>query len=715
MMKNLTSLVINCIFTAILSASLLICFSTAFNIETNHFLLICAAILFSVTISLISFNIDSGKRFIGTIAVIQAVYVTVFLLNYSNIVSQLNYAANWVLSVYSRYMDVPSSVNFASGSVTGAKTSDATVLFIFLLFIVCEIISVSLIRLKKSILIYITSLLILAPCFIMVTTLPSVTPLIIAVSILLALYITGYTRKYSDKTGSIILSVTSIILAITLSILCAVFPLEYYERYEWQDNMLNNLNEIMDIRTDNNNNLASQLKNLKTDIQDSQKLSNLGKFRLDRNAVLSVLNEEGGIVYLKKMAYADYKDNEWKILSKDEAKSYPDDFNVFDITSSDDENLKKLHLKALYREDLIYTTYYSKTTEYGAVGDTCIENIDNVKEYIIEYYPSNSDNLIKNQSEKIDEYEKFVYDTYTKLPDKTKKKLLEIADENGLSNLSTDDIPQAVKSFIITRGEYSLVPDNMPAGSDFASWFIEGNSKGYCVHYATSAATMLRALGIPARYVTGYFAPTQKNKYMNVTNCNSHAWVEYYDKNIGWVALDPTPPVYLDNAGSGSGNINATGSSNSPAQTEPSVSSVTEQSTTKNKNSENTSDNSPKNNKAIHIPTIVWVIFTFLLIISAVFVRMRIIQKNCLKLFTNGENKRRIIHIYRYALSINRITEGFIPIDVQNLVNEAKYSNHTMSDKAVNTVMRYAEHERKLLYKDAKGTKKLYYKYIRAL
>ena len=714
-MKNLTSLVINCFFTAILSVSMLICFSTAFNIETNHFLLICAAILFSVTISLISYNIDSGKKFTGAIAVIQVVYIAVFILNYSNIVSQLNYAANWVLSVYSRYMDVPSSVNFASVSGIGAKATDATVLFIFLLFIVCEIISVSLIRLKKSILIYITSLIILAPCFIMVTTLPSVTPLIITVSILLALYITGYTRKYSKKTGSIILSVTSVVIAITLSILCAVFPLEYYERYEWQDNMLNSLNEIMEISTDNNNELASKLKNLKTDIQDSQKLSNLGKFRLDRNAVLSVLNEESGTVYLKKMAYADYEDNEWRVLSKDEAKKYPDDFNVFDITSSDDENLKKLHLKALYREDLIYTTYYSKTTEYGAVGDTCIENIDNVKEYLIEYYPSNSENLIKNQSEKIDEYEKFVYDTYIKLPDKTKEKLLKIADENGLSNLSANEIPQAVKSFIITCGEYSLVPDNMPEGSDFAPWFIESNSKGYCVHYATSTTTMLRALGIPARYVTGYFAPTQKNKYVDITNCNSHAWVEYYDKSIGWVVLDPTPPVYLDNANGGSDNIKSTGSSNSTAQTEPSASSVTEQSTTKEKKSEDTSNNFKNKNNAIHIPAIVWVIFTIVLIISAIFMRMRIIQKNRRKLFTNGENKRRIINIYRYALSINRITEGFIPIDVQNLVSEAKYSNHTMSDKAVETVMRYAEHERKLLYKNTKGIKKLYYRYIRVL
>ena len=713
-MKNLSSLIINSLFTVILSVSLMMCFSTSFNIEVNLFLLIFSAIIFTSIISLISYYISSGKKFFAAVAVIQAVYIAVFFTCCNTIISQPNYAANRLLGVYSKYMEVPSSINIAASNAISEKSSEATVLFIFILFILCEIFSLSLIRLKKSILIYIFSLIILVPCFIIVTTLPSVTPLIISVSILLALYITGFVRRYSEITGSAVLSVTSIILAITLSVLCAVFPLQEYKRYEWQDALLNQFNVVLNNDTSENP-AVSKLQNLNANVQDSQNLANLGEFRLDKAPVLSVMNDDNSVMYLKKIAYADYDDNQWKILSKDEAKSFPTDFSAFDITRSTDTNLKQLLIKSLYREDLIYTTYYSKRTEYGAVADACIENIDNEKEYLIEYYSDNYNRLVKNESDKIDEYESFVYSTYTKLPNKTKERLLEIADRNGLSDLIADEIPQAVKEFIMSRGEYSFIPDAMPKGDDFAPWFIESNSKGYCVHYATSAATLLRALGIPARYVTGYFAPTLKNQFVDVTNCNSHAWVEYYDKSKGWVMLDATPPAYLNNSNySNTSNTKSTDSTNSSEQTEQTTLSANEQPTT-NKSFAPTQTSSHNKGNSDTVPTVVWIALGIFLIIAVILFRSYKIQNIRKKLFENGDNKKRIINIYRYALNINRITEGFIPIEVQNLVNEAKYSNHTMPDKAVEIVLNFAEQERKTLYKNAVGIKRLYYKYIRVL
>lgn len=713
-MKNIASLTVNILITIVLSVSLIMSFTTAFSIKTSAFFLIFSAIIFTLLISLTSYYIESGKIFIITLAVIQAVYITVFLASYNTIISQLNYALNRVLGIYSKYLSVPSSINIAVKSGADAKADDASVLFIFVLFIICEIFSVSLLRIKKSIIIYILSLIILVPCFLMVTTLPSLTPLILSISILLALYITGIIRRYSTNIGSIFLSATSVILAIVILALCSVYPMQDYERYEWQDSLLSKLNEMLNINSGNSQ-LDSQLQNLKTNIQDSQNLNHLGEFRLNKTPVLSIMGEENKTIYLKNISYADYEDNQWKILSKDEIKSYPTDFNAFGITASEESNLKKLSIKALYREELIYTTYYSKTTEYGAVGDVCIENIDNIKEYLIEYYSSNTDSLVINESEKLNEYKDFVNSTYTKLPDKTKKELLRIAEEYGLTQLSSDQIPQAVKKFISERGEYSFVPDTLPEKSDFAPWFIESNSKGYCVHYATAATTLLRALGIPARYVTGYFAPAKKGIFVDVTNCNSHAWVEYYDKSKGWLMLDPTPPIYLDNGNGDSNSTDSTGSSDSLSYTEPASFAPTQQTTTDNSSNAATyrTENNTNNN-GFKIPAIVYIILTALIIVSVLNIRLKIIRNKRKKLFENGDNKNRIIHIYRYANKINSITEGFIPIDVQNLVNEAKYSNHKMSDKSVEIVKAYAEHERKELYKKASGIKRLYYKYIRA-
>jgi hypothetical protein len=53
---------------------------------------------------------------------------------------------------------------------------------------------------------------------------------------------------------------------------------------------------------------------------------------------------------------------------------------------------------------------------------------------------------------------------------------------------------------------------------------------------------MLRAQGIPARYVVGYTPGQQvdENRWV-VRGLDSHAWVEAYFPDVGWVRFDPTP------------------------------------------------------------------------------------------------------------------------------------------------------------------------------
>ena len=46
---------------------------------------------------------------------------------------------------------------------------------------------------------------------------------------------------------------------------------------------------------------------------------------------------------------------------------------------------------------------------------------------------------------------------------------------------------------------------------DFAIWFLTEADTGYCIHFATAAVVLLRAAGIPARYVDGYVVNTQKD------------------------------------------------------------------------------------------------------------------------------------------------------------------------------------------------------------
>jgi transglutaminase-like putative cysteine protease len=62
--------------------------------------------------------------------------------------------------------------------------------------------------------------------------------------------------------------------------------------------------------------------------------------------------------------------------------------------------------------------------------------------------------------------------------------------------------------------------------------------KGVCQDFAHVTLALLRATGLPARYVSGYLHPVVDAEIGEMTAGESHAWVEFWAG--GWVAVDPT-------------------------------------------------------------------------------------------------------------------------------------------------------------------------------
>ncbi|GGI81606.1 transglutaminase family protein [Legionella impletisoli] len=98
---------------------------------------------------------------------------------------------------------------------------------------------------------------------------------------------------------------------------------------------------------------------------------------------------------------------------------------------------------------------------------------------------------------------------------------------------------------------YTLQPK--PIGQDTYQldrfWF--DTREGYCEHYSSALAFIYRAAGIPARVILGYYGGEWNpvGKYLNVRQKDAHAWVEYWQNNIGWIRVDPTaaiPPHRID-------------------------------------------------------------------------------------------------------------------------------------------------------------------------
>lgn len=87
---------------------------------------------------------------------------------------------------------------------------------------------------------------------------------------------------------------------------------------------------------------------------------------------------------------------------------------------------------------------------------------------------------------------------------------------------------------------YDLNAPAMEPGEDFVEHFLT-EGRGYCVHFATAGAMLLRMQGIPARYAAGYVAELNSQGYSRVLDSDAHAWVEIYLDGYGWYPVEMTP------------------------------------------------------------------------------------------------------------------------------------------------------------------------------
>lgn len=96
---------------------------------------------------------------------------------------------------------------------------------------------------------------------------------------------------------------------------------------------------------------------------------------------------------------------------------------------------------------------------------------------------------------------------------------------------------------------YSTKLKTAPEGQDVVEYFLADSHTGYCTHFATAGVLILRELGVPARYATGYIARKSTFQWAediegyraSIRDDYAHAWVEIYMDKIGWVPVEMTP------------------------------------------------------------------------------------------------------------------------------------------------------------------------------
>lgn len=101
---------------------------------------------------------------------------------------------------------------------------------------------------------------------------------------------------------------------------------------------------------------------------------------------------------------------------------------------------------------------------------------------------------------------------------------------------------RALEAWLAARCAWSLDLPRPVAGTPVEQ-FLFTSRRGHCELFASSAAVMLRALGIPARVAVGFRGGVLDPAASTYTfrGADAHAWVEAWFEDRGWVTFDPTP------------------------------------------------------------------------------------------------------------------------------------------------------------------------------
>jgi protein-glutamine gamma-glutamyltransferase len=142
-----------------------------------------------------------------------------------------------------------------------------------------------------------------------------------------------------------------------------------------------------------------------------------------------------------------------------------------------------------------------------------------------------------------------ILDTYLQLPP-LDPRIPQLAARAIASSTNEYDKAANIESYLRTHYSYTLDLSG-PRAKDPLANFLFVRRSGHCEYFASAMTIMLRSIGIPARYATG-FLPGEFNDVGGdyiIRESDAHAWVEVYFPSYGWITFDPTPPGSGEHSG----------------------------------------------------------------------------------------------------------------------------------------------------------------------
>ena len=270
--------------------------------------------------------------------------------------------------------------------------------------------------------------------------------------------------------------------------------------------------------------------------------------------LLEVIASEPGIFYLKGYSMQRFDGSSWSVNTKDiqltgENAAGLIPFMIAESFSRTNQDPSITEANIVIRnlgdstDNTFYMPYYSSldTRQESTFPITFFHADISIPDMYGQLAPESRPGF------DLSEYSVSVHDrgTYLQINESTANGLRQIAAEADF-DLTADraSIVTQVALHVSTLGHYTLTPLLIPEDEDFTLYFLQNSQHGYCIHYATAATLMLRALDIPARFAVGFVASVSENdidRPVEITDGDAHAWVEVFYDDYGWLPLEVTP------------------------------------------------------------------------------------------------------------------------------------------------------------------------------
>ena len=557
----------------------------------------------------------------------------------------------------------------------------------------------TLVRRYPAILVVFVSILPLSLCFVVTDTVPELWCILLWLFTLILILLTHPVRLRDDPQGIQLTKVLALPLALFLVVLSVLVPQQGYQipqlpftdfdsLWAWSAQYLPFLDTTYD---------GELVVSFAGTMPDHLELDTLPERTPSTTAVMEVRTNFQGSIYLRGRDYDRYDGKTWH--------SDPQRQETGLLTTTDTDTLGNVKIRLLGDHGQLYLPYYP--SEDMTFSGGMVRNEDDVTEYRVSCVTVSPGQSYQPNTQIPDS-------RYLELPESTRTAAQQILDSiHTPMPLDTTDAAATIRDYVSSIATYDMATGPMPSDrEDFAIWFLTESDTGYCVHFATAATVLLRAAGIPARYVEGYAVDVRTGQTVTVRQEAAHAWVEYYEEGIGWMILEATPgtqtvppvtepdpttePTDPSTEPTTEPTEPSTTEPTEPSTTEPSVTdpttepteptvtepSITEPSETLPATEPSTAPaNDPPATKST--PTWVWrtlivlaaTVLAVLLVIGQWILRRRYKERQ----MHRGKVNHQALARYREAARLARLTKAEIPHDLHALAEKAGFSQHKLT------------------------------------